>query len=91
MYAASRGATPLVPFLVLLFLVLCLLIGARRFIWAVDEWTGAAFSHGGLEVAVSSLHHSRGIWSLGLWKSIGLIMNLCFADQWVLLLTEAAA
>ena len=54
MYAVSRGATPLVSFLVLLFLVLCLLIGARRFIWAVDEWTGAAFSRGGLEVAVSS-------------------------------------
>ena len=81
--------TPLVPFLVLL--VLCLLIGARRFIWAADEWTGAAFSHGGLEVAVSSFPYCRGIWALGLWKSIGLIMNLCFVDQWVLPLTEVAA
>ena len=88
---ASRGATPLVPFLVLLLLVLCLLIGARRFIWAVDELTGAAFSHGGLEVAVSSFPYSRGIWSLGLWKSIGLIPISCFVDQWVLLLTAAAA
>ena len=57
--------------------------GARRFIWAADEWTGAALvgrRWGSRSSSFPPFRYPRCIWSLGLWKSIGLIMNLCIVD-----------